>query len=95
VADIEIPTDLIQLKRRFYELDKLQSDVAARMPSSMAIAGGEAEISEADREEYDALGAEQQQLVLAIHRHPALEGLSQKERYELQEAASAAERAAL
>lgn len=93
MADLEIPADLTELKRAFLAQEQRLAEVAARMPSSMAIAGGEAEVSEADRAEWDRLWSEQGETVLAIHRHPALVNLSRQEQDALQAAAAKAARA--
>lgn len=93
MADLDIPEDLIALKREFYARDLEMAELAARMPPSMAIAGGEQEIPEADRAAYDALWKAQGETVQAIHCHPRFQGLSMPERFKLDEEVSKAARA--
>lgn len=95
VTDPSIPEDLIELKRRFYTAEQELAELAAHMPPSMAVSGGEQEISEADRAAWDALWRAQDELVQAIHRHPTFEGLNGPERFKLDEAASKAARASI
>lgn len=92
-AGVDIPEDLINLKRQFYAREAELAEVTARMPPSMAIAGGEAEVSAADQDAWDALWRAQGETVRAIHCHPAFAGLSLPERFKLDEDASKAARA--
>ena len=86
MTDIEIDPDLIRAKGEFYALEASHAEYCASLPP---------EPTEGQR---GRLRGEQQALTeaaLRIHRHPAFEGLSQMDRYELDKVASKAARAGL
>lgn len=95
VTDSEIPAELIALKRDFIETDAALTELSKTMPSGRAIIAGEAVEDPADRERWNVLNDNLGTLAEEINRHSAFEGLSQKERYEVAEAASKAARASL
>lgn len=86
VTDPEIPADLIRVKAQFYALEASHAAYCASLPP------------EPTEEQRGRLRDEQRALTeaaLRVHRHPALEGLPQKERFELDAAASKTARASL
>lgn len=95
VTDAEIPDSLLALKRDFIETDAELAALSKTMPSGPAIIAGEAAEDPADRARWNVLHDRLGTLVEDIHRHPAFEGLSQVNRYKLNEAASRAARASL
>jgi|GEM_PF-2849627 len=66
----EIPADLLDLQRAFYEADARVQEVADAMPSPVAVLAGEAEVSEGQREELAAARAERLRIVDELYRHP-------------------------
>lgn len=93
VTDTEIPADLIQLKREFIATDAELAALSKAMPSGRAIIAGEATEDPADRARWNVLHDRRGTLAEDIHRHEAFKGLSQVDRYKLDEAASKAARA--
>lgn len=89
----EIPADLVELKREFIRVGDDLAELSRTMPSGMAILTGEAVEDPADRERWNVLYAQQGELAEKIHRHPAFEGLSQVEHYNLDKEASKQARA--
>lgn len=83
VTDIEPPADLIRVKAQFYALEESHAEYCASLPADVTEAQ-----QERVRDEQRALS----EAALRIHRHPAFEGLSQMQRYELDKAASKAAR---
>lgn len=84
VTDSEIDPDLIRVKAEFYALEASHAEYCASLPR------------EPTEDQRGRLQAEQRALTEAAmrtHRHPAFEGLSQMQRYELDKAASKAARA--
>lgn len=88
----DIPADLIALKRDFIQTDADLAALSKTMPSGPAIIAGEAAEDPADRARWNVLHDRLGTLVEEIRRHPAFEGLSQVDRYELDAAASKAAR---
>lgn len=95
VTDSEIPAGLIALKRDFIETDIALAELSKTMPSGRAIIAGEAVEDPADRARWNVLNDRLGTLAEEINRHSAFEGLSQKDRYEVDKAASKAARADL
>lgn len=93
VTDLDIPADLIDLKRRFIALTQQQESLAKELPSSTAIAGGKAAFTDEQRAGWDRLRAELGDLAVQIHAHPFLASLPMAERYKADEAASKVARA--
>lgn len=93
MTDIEPPANLIELKRDFITTDLELAALSKTMPSGRAVLAGEAVEDPADRARWNVLHDRLGALVEEIRRHPAFEGLSQVERYELDAAASNAARA--
>lgn len=93
VSDLEIPADLIQLKRDFLRQEMDLAEVAARMPSAAAIVADEATVTPDDQTAWDVLWQQQDETVRAIHRHPALDGLTRQQQAEMQAGAMRAARA--
>lgn len=93
VTDIEPPADLVQLKRDFIDTDRELTALSKAMPSGRAVLAGESIEDPADRARWNVLHDRLGALVLQIRQHPVFEGLSQVERYQLDEAASKAARA--
>lgn len=93
MSDLEIPTDLIQLKRDFLRQETDLAEVAARMPSAAAIVAGEATVTPDDQTAWDVLWQQQDETVRAMHRHPALDGLTHQQRADMQAGAMRAARA--
>lgn len=78
VSDVEIPADLIELKRQFYATEREIAALAAAEPADPG----------RWKATHDKLG----DLAVAIHRHPALQALPPVERLKLDLAASKAAR---
>lgn len=93
MTTIEIPADLIDLKREFIRVDSELAELSRTMPPGKAIIAGEATEDPADRARWNVLHDRLGTLAEEIRRHPAFEGLSQVDRYELDAAASKAARA--
>lgn len=94
MPETDAPADLIALKREFLTADAKLSALARTLPSSMAIAGSEADFTEDQRAAWDGLQATLGELAVQIHRHPAFEGLSRPDRLKLDQEASREARAA-
>lgn len=88
MTDIEPPADLVRLKRDFLQTDADLAALSKTMPSGRAIIAGEAAEDPEDRVRWNVLHDRLRTLVKEIHRHPAFQGLSQVDRYRLDEAAS-------
>ncbi len=84
MTDAEVDPDLIRAKAQFYALEDSHAKYCASLP---------AEPTEAQRERVRDEQRALTEAALRIHRHPAFKGLSQVERYRLDEAASKAARA--
>lgn len=84
MTDTEIDPDLIRVKAQFYALEDSHAEYCANLP---------AEPTDAQRERVRDEQRALTEAALRIHRHPAFEGLSQIERYNLDAAASKAARA--
>ncbi|GAA2701382.1 hypothetical protein [Nonomuraea recticatena] len=70
MADFDLPTDLLQLKKEFNELDARCEEISAALPSSVLILAGQAE---PDVERQAALveaRSERLRLVEEINSHP-------------------------
>ena len=94
MSETDAPAELVALKLRFLTVDAELSALARTLPSSMAIAGGEAELTEAQRAAWDGLQGTLTELAVRIHRHPAFEGLSGPDRLKLDQEASRVAKAA-
>lgn len=94
MPETDAPAELVALKLEFLTADAELSALARTLPSSMAIAGGEADFTEDQRAAWDGLQATLGELAVWIHRHPAFEGLSHPERLKLDQEASRAAKAA-
>lgn len=88
----EIPADLIALKREFYLTERELAELSAAMPPPTAVVAGEAEPDLAGQERWNALHERLGELVVEIHRHPALTALDPTARLKLDGAASKAAR---
>jgi hypothetical protein len=93
VSDAEIPEDLVALKHRFLHLDAEQAQFAKTLPSSMAIATGQAALTDAQRETWTAMRTELTELAVQIHRHPFLTAKAPVDRYPADRAATKAAKA--
>lgn len=80
VPETDAPAELVALKLEFLTTDAELAALARTLPSSMAIAGGEADFTEDQRATWDGLQATLGELAVQIHRHPAFEGLSGPDR---------------
>ncbi|WP_436759312.1 hypothetical protein [Streptosporangium sp. V21-05] len=89
MADYEIPEDLIEAQRAFYEADERVQAATDAMPSSVAVLAREAAVSEEQREELAAARAERLRLVDVLYRHPWFQTVDDphKARMALQKAA--------
>ncbi len=94
MPETDAPAELVALKLEFLTVDAELAAFARTLPSSMAIAGGEKELTEAQRQAWDDLQGTLTDLAVRIHRHPAFEGLSGPDRLKLDQEASQAAKAA-
>lgn len=67
---IDVPPDLVQLRRDFLAAKQALHDLGASMPAPTAVATGEAELSDDQRAEWEAAHARSRDLAGEIHRHP-------------------------
>lgn len=90
VTDTEIPTELIDLKRKFNRVEEELAALSKRMPPPTAVAAGNAAVDPADRERWDTLHARRVEVALLI-RH-RLEEVPESERSKVDLAATKAAR---
>lgn len=76
--------DLVRVKGQLYAVEDMHG--CATLPPAL-------EMTEDQHERMRATQAKLTEMALAIHRHPAFEGLDQMARFKLDEAASKAARA--
>lgn len=74
----DLPPDLIELRRDFLAAEETLRQLGAAQPAPTAIAAGEAELSDEQREEWDAAQAEAQRLAGEIHRHDWWDGVDNR-----------------
>jgi predicted phage gp36 major capsid-like protein len=84
----QIPADLIELKRRFIDVQADQAQFAVTLPSSMAIATGQASLTDEQQSAWRQIQTELTELAVQIHRHPALTALGPVDRDALDRAAT-------
>ncbi|MEV4096987.1 hypothetical protein [Streptosporangium saharense] len=70
MANYDFPDDLIAAQRAFWEADARVREVTDRLPSSIAIAAGEAEVSDEQRAELDRVRAARLEALEVQNRHP-------------------------
>lgn len=87
---LEIPADLIALKRHFTALLDRQAQLAAALPSSPAIANGQAALTTEQQDAWTRIQAELTETALQIHQHPHLAALQPLDRYKADRAATKA-----
>lgn len=89
VTELELPDDLLLAQRDYYAADVEVQEITNRLPSSLDIVTGEAEIADEQRTELAAARAKRLDLVDAINRHPWWETVEDRNaaRIELQKAA--------
>jgi hypothetical protein len=66
----EFPPDLLDAQRAYYKADLRVREVTDKLPSASAIVAGEAEITEEQHAELDAVRAERLRLVGVLYNHP-------------------------
>ena len=93
VSEAEIPEDLVALKHRFLALDAEHAQFAKTLPGSMAIATGQAALTDAQRATWTAMQTELTELAVQIQRHPFLAAKAQLDRYAADRAATKAAKA--
>lgn len=69
MADYELPDDLIEAQRAFYEAEKRCQELVDAEPAPTAIAALEAELSDEQRQALAAAREERLQAVEVLHRH--------------------------
>ncbi|MFF4414547.1 hypothetical protein ACFYY8_18635 [Streptosporangium sp. NPDC001559] len=79
-SDYDFPDDLIAAQRAFWEADAQVKEVTDRLPSSIAIAAGEAEISSEQHEELDRVRAARLEALDALNNHPWWGGPTERRR---------------
>ena len=70
MADFDLPPDLIELRRAFLAAEEHLRELGAAQPAPTAIAAGEAELTDEQREEWQAAHDKTRDLAGEIHRHP-------------------------
>lgn len=65
----DLPPDLVQLRRAFLAAEEHLRQLGAAQPAPTAIAAGEAELSDEQREEWQAAHEKTRDLAGEIHRH--------------------------
>lgn len=67
MADYNVPADLLDAQRAFYTADELAQEIADAMPSSVAIAAGEATIPDEQRQALEEARAERGRLIDVLY----------------------------
>ncbi|MER6581825.1 hypothetical protein [Nonomuraea sp. NPDC001023] len=70
MADYELPQDLIDAQKAFYEAEARCAELVAAEPSPVSVAALEAELSDEQRQTLATAREERLQIVERIHRHP-------------------------
>lgn len=74
----DFPPDLIAAQRAFWEADARVREVTNKLPSSIAIAAGEAEVSDEQRAELDQVRAARLEALAVQNRHPWWEAVDNR-----------------
>jgi hypothetical protein len=69
MSDYDLPPDLLQMRRDFLATEKLLSELGKAMPAPTAVAAGEAEVPDEQRQEWWAVQAECRRLAMGIQTH--------------------------
>jgi hypothetical protein len=69
MSDYDLPPDLLQMRRDFLDAEQRLSELGKAMPAPTAIAAGEAEVPDEQRQEWWAVQAECRRLAMGIQTH--------------------------
>jgi hypothetical protein len=69
MSDYDLPEDLLQMRRDFLAAERRLSELGEAMPAPTAIAAGEAEVPDEQREEWWTVQAECRRLAVGIQTH--------------------------
>jgi hypothetical protein len=70
MSDYDLPPDLLQMRRDFLTAERRLSELGKAMPSPTAVAAGEAEVPDEQRQEWWTVQAECRRLAVGIQTHP-------------------------